>query len=59
MNQASYFEASYQLGNISWSGSVTGKRYSVAPLASLIGVGGPNVIPGTTAGSVDSLGVFN
>lgn len=51
----------YGQGNATWSvsGSVTGKRYRVAALASLQGVGGPNVIPGTTAGTVHSLGYFS
>lgn len=42
-----------------WSGSVTGKRYSVTNLSMLSGVGGANVIPGTIAGSADSTSIFN
>lgn len=62
LNYNGFFDCRMSGGNlISWSttGTVTGRRYFVDALAALTAVGGPNVIPGSSAGSVNSLGVFN
>ena len=44
---------------LTWSGTVTGRKYRGIVLSAIVGVGGANVIPGTTAGTVDSTSFYS
>ena len=46
-------------GTETWSGTVTGKRYSLITCSQATGIGSANTIPGTVAGTADSLSVYN
>ena len=46
-------------GNITWSGTATGKRYNCIATSCIRGIGGANVIPGSSAGSVDATSYYS
>ena len=56
--QVSYGSAISFYGTNTWSGSFTGKRYDVFVNSFVRGVGGANVIPGTTAGTATQNSYF-